>query len=232
MGAQTGRVRKRKGGRAANLGRQLEEACETVKIVAAFVAFSALFGVANQLQSAADAAASAGRLDEPKSPAAEARFRGAASRGARIRPTTLRMRDAADSSELWLVDGFNVLNVAILRGSERDDFWGPSAREQLLRLIQQRADQARIVVVFDGPEPVDGSAAGPALARVVFAKNADEWLLRRLRESGEPEKVSVVTADRRLAARARQRGAQVVTPGRFVAECREATPDGVGGETS
>jgi hypothetical protein len=80
-------------------------------------------------------------------------------------------------------------------------------------------------VVFDGPRPLPAPAEGEAAGapRIAFAPSADEWLLRRVREAG-PGAVAVVTADRRLADRARARGAQVVSPQAFLARCRR--PDG------
>jgi hypothetical protein len=46
----------------------------------------------------------------------------------------------------------------------------------------------------------------------------------RLREAG-PERVPVVTADRQLAGRARHRGAEVVSPLRFLARCEPPCPE-------
>ena len=65
--------------------------------------------------------------------------------------------------------------------------------------------------------PPDASDAGRV--RSVFAPSADEWLLARIRER-DPAQVALVTADRRLAARARDRGVEVVAPAAFLARCR------------
>jgi rRNA-processing protein FCF1 len=46
-------------------------------------------------------------------------------------------------------------------------------------------------------------------------------LLREVREAEDPAHLAVVTADRRLAERARQRGARVVAPTAFLARCRQ-----------
>jgi hypothetical protein len=78
-------------------------------------------------------------------------------------------------------------------------------------------------VVFDGPDarelPDPGAAGGGgARPRLVFAPSADDWLLRRARDAA-PGEVAIVTADRRLAARARSRGATVVSPREFLARC-------------
>jgi len=123
----------------------------------------------------------------------------------------------------WLVDGFNVLNVALLRGESRREFWRAEARDRLLALADALAgsagpDAPEVVVVFDGQHaapPEDAHAA-----RRVFAASADAWLLRAVREAPDPGAVAVVTADRQLADRARHRGARVVQPTDFVDRCR------------
>src|SRR2546425_8860570 len=119
---------------------------------------------------------------------------------------------------VWLVDGYNVLSVGLLAGRAREGWWTGPFREELLG----RADEfeeagAEIWVVFDGATPPDSGRAGRA--RSVFAPSADEWLLARIGER-DPAQVAVVTADRRLAARARHRGVEVVAPAAFLARCR------------
>jgi predicted RNA-binding protein with PIN domain len=129
------------------------------------------------------------------------------------------------SPTLWLVDGFNLLHVTLLRGESREAFWRRAGRELVVELARQfDAQDAEVVVVFDGSQPpqAEGDASGP---RVVFAAPADDWLLTAVREAPDPARVAVVTADRRLAARARHRGAQVIAPGVFAARCRSAQPE-------
>ena len=123
---------------------------------------------------------------------------------------------------LWLVDGFNVLHVVLLHGESRKAWWQSKGRERVVELVRAfDAADAEVVVVFDGsqppPEGEPESAAGP---RVIFAAPADDWVLTAVRTAPDPARVAVVTADRRLAARARHRGAQVVAPGVFAARCR------------
>ncbi len=123
---------------------------------------------------------------------------------------------------LWLVDGFNVLHVVLLHGESREAWWQSRGRERVVELARAfDAADAEVVVVFDGsqPPPADetGDASGP---RVIFAAPADDWLLTAVRSAADPARVAVVTADRRLAARARHRGAQVVAPGAFAQRCR------------
>jgi predicted RNA-binding protein with PIN domain len=121
---------------------------------------------------------------------------------------------------IWLVDGFNLLHAAVLRsGDSRKDWWKRANRARVLELARGFEDRdAEVVVVFDGSEdPDETSEAGP---RVVFAPTADDWLLATVKAAPHPHRVAVVTADRRLADRLRDRGAQVVSPSSFAARCR------------
>lgn len=213
------RASKRKQGRGTlrwwvRVRARVAEAYEAFRIIAAFVAFSALLGLSQ------NDGFPLGESD--------------GSQRHSTRPTPMAVQSAdqpharlCETPQTWLVDGFNVLNVALLRGEERDDFWGPDARGRLLELVRGFPDAANVVVVFDGGRPApreDPAVAATGDAHFVFAPDADEWLLRALRESAEPGLVAVVTADRRLAARARSRGAQIVSPSQFVAQCRREAP--------
>ncbi len=140
--------------------------------------------------------------------------------------------DGGIEPETWLVDGFNVLHVGILRGRTRGRWWQREPRAQVLIRARRFDGPGRIRVVFDGPDPdgpdAGGGATGPdepedggsASVEVVFAESADEWLLRAVREAPEPGAVAVVTGDRRLADRARHRGARIVAPRAFLARCK------------
>jgi predicted RNA-binding protein with PIN domain len=118
----------------------------------------------------------------------------------------------------WLVDGFNVIQVGLLAGREREHWWGPARRSELRERAEQLDDpDVEVLLVFDGSQP------GPADAgrtRSVFAPSADDWILARLREAADPSAIRVVTADRRLAARAKSRGAQIVSPAEFLQRCK------------
>ena len=128
------------------------------------------------------------------------------------------MEPSASEPRVWLVDGYNVLNVGLLAGRVREGWWTGSFRDELLgRAEAFEEDAAEIWVVFDGARPPGAERAGRV--RSVFAPSADEWLLARIRER-DPAQVALVTADRRLAARARSRGALVVAPAAFLARCR------------
>ena len=123
--------------------------------------------------------------------------------------------------ETWLVDGFNVVQVALLGGRDRNEWWRAPQREELLaRAADFEALEVTVFVVFDGereaPDPVGGRV------RPVFTPSADEWLVTRVRQSPEPGQLVVVTADRRLAGRVRHHGARVVSPGEFLGRCGAA----------
>ena len=127
---------------------------------------------------------------------------------------------SAPGPRVWLVDGYNVLNVGLLAGRVREGWWTGAFRDELLgRAEAFEEDAAEIWVVFDGAQPTDEGRAGRV--RSVFAPSADEWLLARIRER-DPAQVALVTADRRLAARARSRGVEVIAPAAFLARCRAA----------
>lgn len=131
--------------------------------------------------------------------------------------------DSSEGPRVWLVDGFNLLHAAVLSGRERSGWWRRSAREQVLALVEGLLDrEAEIFVVFDGEDP--GEPAPEAARRIqqVFAPSADEWLVRRVKDTPRGRAVSVVTADRKLADRARHHGAEVVSPRRFAERCRPA----------
>ena len=122
------------------------------------------------------------------------------------------------AAEEWLVDGFNLLHTVLLGGEERSRWWTASNRTRVLEAVAGATHERQhphVWVVFDGSRPAPQSE--PGRLHSVFAPSADDWLLRRVRHSTHPERIVVVTADRRLAARARHHGATVQTPGRFLA---------------
>jgi hypothetical protein len=123
---------------------------------------------------------------------------------------------------LWLVDGFNVLHAAVLKGRDRREWWRGPARARVLDLAGGLPDaDAEIVVVFDGEDP-DEAPELPPRVRQVFAPSADDWLVRRVKATPRGAPVTVVTADRQLADRARHHGAEIVSPRRFAERCRSA----------
>lgn len=119
---------------------------------------------------------------------------------------------------VWLVDGYNVLCAGVLGVRERERWWSEANRTQLLELVERfdRRD-AELWVAFDGERSPAEPAAGRA--RVVFAPSADDWLLAEVRSRCGDADVQLVTADRKLAERARRRGARIVAPREFVRRC-------------
>lgn len=144
-----------------------------------------------------------------------AEWLGAAESGGRYLPA---VEELAPAPQVWLVDGYNVLAVGLLAGRAREDWWSSRFRDELLgRVAEFEERDAEIWVAFDGASPSGREDRGRV--RSVFAPSADEWLLGRIRERGA-ERIALVTADRRLAARARHHGVAVVAPAEFLARCR------------
>lgn len=140
--------------------------------------------------------------------------------GSAYTPAPMSDPPAAQSQARWLVDGFNVLHTAILRGRNRGGWWQEDGRRQLLERVGSFEEAgARLCVVFDGPRPTDASAGEACGPELIFAPSADDWLLREIRSSDDPGAITLVTADRPLADKARHHGARVVSPGAFLARC-------------
>jgi predicted RNA-binding protein with PIN domain len=113
------------------------------------------------------------------------------------------------------VDASNVI------GSRPDGWWrdreGAAAR--LIEALRQLAGpEDDIVVVLDaGPESWVGreGALEVAIAARRGRNAADDEIARRLDADADPASIRVVTSDNDLAARARARGAAVVSAGEF-----------------
>jgi predicted RNA-binding protein with PIN domain len=141
------------------------------------------------------------------------------------RPMELSSPPAAEPAEpdIWLVDGFNVLHAGVLKGRDRAGWWTASVQLRLLaRVAVFEPRDAELWVVFDAAKPAsERCVPGPELARVnlVFAPSADDWLVRRVRQSEAPTQLAVVTGDRQVAGRARHAGARIISPRAFLARC-------------
>ena len=150
---------------------------------------------------------------------------------------------------LWLVDGYNVLRVSLTSAAEveprqpggpgRDSergaeprWWTAERREALLEMAARLSAPAdEICLVFDARQlpqaeeaapQEDTPSVGPSQPRLrcIFAPSADDWIVAQVRARAEQfERRVVVSADRRLADRARARGAEIVSTGSFVALC-------------
>ena len=125
---------------------------------------------------------------------------------------------ACGEPTIWLVDGYNVLHAAVLGGKDRSQWWTGSRRRELLERVSGFDADAEVWIVFDGPDD-SGGADEPHGPHCVFAASADDWLVDRVRRAEDPSEIAVVTADRKVAGRARGRGARIVSPRDFLARC-------------
>ncbi|MBW2290344.1 MAG: NYN domain-containing protein [Deltaproteobacteria bacterium] len=131
--------------------------------------------------------------------------------------------DTRAEPSIWLLDGFNVLHAGPLGGRDRSEWWTATRRDELLEIAARFDDRsAEVWVVFDGPREADprDDTSGP---HPVFAPSADAWLLERVRAADDPGRIAIVTADRKVADRARHRGARVYSPRDFLSRCETPT---------
>jgi len=135
-----------------------------------------------------------------------------------------------------LVDAFNVLH-AVLLGKEREHgWWRRVERERLLRRVSTwESGPAEIWVAFDGGQPAWSVWAEPVVrprtsdsrgptVHSVFVESADDWIVRRARRARHPKRVVVVSADRKVAGRARSAGCEIWTPWAFISQCPPTQP--------
>lgn len=134
-----------------------------------------------------------------------------------------------------LVDGFNVLH-AVLLGKDRDSgWWKRTPREQLLeRVSGWQGGPDDIWVAFDGNQPAmsvwpeervlpEERPGTRPMVHSLFVESADDWIVRRARRTDRPDRVVVVSADRKVAGRARSAGCEVWSPWIFVGGCKAPT---------
>ncbi|MFO0690678.1 MAG: NYN domain-containing protein [Myxococcota bacterium] len=138
---------------------------------------------------------------------------------------------ATSGRRALLVDGFNVLHTVLLAGARDGAWWGRAARERLLdRLAGWPEAGDAIWVAFDGnqpawsvlavpaPGPCPGARARGPIVHSLFVESADDWIVRRARRAACPDRTVVVSADRKVAGRARSAGCLVWSPWEFVAQ--------------
>ena len=88
------------------------------------------------------------------------------------------------------------------------------SRAEIRRLVLEatRHEQSKLIVVFDGPPPAGGRSE-ESLGRVTVLysapKSADDVIIARLPRAAAARNWVVVTDDRELARRVRERGAEV-----------------------
>ncbi len=131
-------------------------------------------------------------------------------------------------NERW-VDGFNVMHrladCAELLASDLE-----AARRRFLgRLAPLVYDSGeRWTVVFDGPRA--GRARAPGPIEVVYAPDADAWLVAALEQHPRPARVTVVSSDEKdIGRRARALGATVQSAAalvRAMTQGRDEPPPG------
>ena len=149
------------------------------------------------------------------------------------------LEDGLAAPRTILVDAFNVLHAVLLGKDRADGWWRREHRERLLeRICDWQGGPDEIWVAFDGNDPSesvwaepvaiiasapnDNDGPAPKMAPTIhslFVESADDWIVRRARKAEEPERVIVVSADRKVAGRARSAGVEVWTPWAFIAEC-------------
>lgn len=134
---------------------------------------------------------------------------------------------SSNTPRIWLVDGYNTVCAGLLGGRDRGQWWSTQRRAELMDRLagfEGLTDPtSEIWVVFDGAASVRDDDTRSGRIHSVFAPSADEWLVREVRERTSDGRVAVVTDDRRLANRARDRGALIYTPQEFL-RCCPKTP--------
>lgn len=117
----------------------------------------------------------------------------------------------------WLVDGMNVIG-------SRPDRWWNDPDQAVRRLIDELDRYAKetgeeVTVVFDR-QPRDVAPGTHGAITVAFASRrgrnaADHKIAEMVADDASPTTLEVVTSDRDLAERVRQRGARVASSGSF-----------------
>jgi hypothetical protein len=121
----------------------------------------------------------------------------------------------------FLIDGNNLIGAA--RGASR-----PSAEDRAA-LISEVADRlrrtrARAVLFFDG-DAERSTGLGALAVRPSGRGSADDAIVEEIRKSRAPRECTVVTEDRALGSRARELGAQVISPSDFWARLGKRPAD-------
>jgi predicted RNA-binding protein with PIN domain len=115
----------------------------------------------------------------------------------------------------WLIDASNVI------GSRPDGWWRDreGATRRLLDALRRFADTGEeVTVVLDAGRAEWAGRDGPLEVAIAPRRGrdaADDEIARMLDADPDPGSVRVVTSDAALAARARERGAQVEGAGTF-----------------
>jgi len=123
-------------------------------------------------------------------------------------------------NERW-VDGFNVLHRLAGAAEDLAEDQDAARRRFLGRLAPLvYASGERWTVVFDAPRA--GRARAPGPIEVVYAPDADAWLVAALEQHPQPARVTVVTSDEKdIGRRARALGASVQSAAALVRALEE-----------
>ena len=116
----------------------------------------------------------------------------------------------------WLVDASNVI------GSKPDGWWRDrdGAARRLIEALRRFAEEEGedVTVVLDAGPPEWAGREGPLEVAIAPRRGrdaADDEIARLLDADPDSASIRVVTSDAKLAARARERGADVVGAGAF-----------------
>lgn len=106
-----------------------------------------------------------------------------------------------------LVDTFNVLHVT---GVLPPGLAGPDVAGLAALVASSRWAEAHVTLVCDGPPPSNNPQKLPAKIRAIYSGQveADEILERLLADSSAPNRLLVVSSDRRVRRAAKRRGAK------------------------
>jgi predicted RNA-binding protein with PIN domain len=124
-----------------------------------------------------------------------------------------------------LIDGHNLISrLSSVRLDDPDD---EAQLVERLRRYQARTGK-RLTVIFDQglPGGFDHDLS-TSNVKVVFAptgRAADALIVNRVRNSHNPQGVTVVTSDQKVIAAVEQHGARVMRAERFAAEMEAASP--------
>lgn len=133
-------------------------------------------------------------------------------------------------SPLYLIDGFNFLHAVVLKGRERRRWWCTENQLAVRDWVALRlVPGARTWIIFDQRQAAPGGAlpeasAGPLEVR--YAPDADALILACCEAHARACEVVVVSADRSLVDRARNRGARALSPWEFARYAASGPPGG------
>ncbi len=119
----------------------------------------------------------------------------------------------------YLIDGYNLF-FRTTSGGDGPDF--TKEREKIISRISNEVDQAglKASLIFDsawheGPE--ERKCKGTLEIHYTNkGESADDWIISRVKRDANPAKIIVVTSDRKLAWRARLKGASTLAVEEFI----------------